>query len=137
MHIGDVVGMPSMNPITDAVLFSHPPSPETLGTKTAPLGSAAWPTWKPGAPDITGTILGPAGASVPGFSGLGDSPAPNGPTSFLSPMPSIVRPPYGATESTTPSVWCQLNTWVTSNPGIAAVVAVGIFAVLKNGGKKR
>jgi hypothetical protein len=154
MHLGDIAPMLSMGPIDASVLFSAVPSPETLGTKSAPLGSALWPTWRPGAPDVVGTILGPANsATVPSLSGLGsdgldqDDPPPaatpdqaittglqTGPITFVSPLPSMIKPSAGQQGPVTPSFFCSLNNWVTNNPGWAALGVVGVFVVLK--GKK-
>jgi hypothetical protein len=153
-RLGDIAPLLSMSPITADVLFSPLPSKSVLATKTAPIGTALWPTWSPGAPDVVGTILGPANSStVPSLSGLGadgldqDDPPPaatpdqaitsglrTGPITFVSPLPSMIKPAAGQQTPVVPSFWCGVNNWVNANPGLAALGVVGVYVFLK--GKK-
>jgi hypothetical protein len=76
--LADIAQMNSMQPINDDVLFSPAPTPGELATLSLPLGSALWPTWSPGAPNTGGTILGPAGATVPSLPPAGSMIAVSG-----------------------------------------------------------
>ena len=147
MHIGDIAPMLSMGPVDENLLFSEAPTEGMLATKEADIGSARFPTWRPGAPTVVGTIFGPANsATVPSLGDDANPPAANptqamstglpaGPITFLSPLPSMVRPAAGRTVATAPSFWCQFNNWVSDHPGLAALGAVGVFFLLKGKSK--
>jgi hypothetical protein len=80
--LGDIVPMSAMAPIDDDTLFATLPAPASvLATSVAPIGSAGFPTFQSSAPGNPGTILGPAGATVP---------------SFVSQTPASWTSPYGA-----------------------------------------
>jgi hypothetical protein len=118
--LGDISDMPSMSPIDFNTLFVAPPSASPTALSTAPIGSAAYPTFQSSVPDAAGTTLGPQGASVPstspaglvtqfsntsayGLSGLADTPAPTlqaaamtgqgaGPITYTTPWPTMTQP---------------------------------------------
>ena len=66
--LGDIVPMAAMQPIDEETLFTNLPTQSPLGTSSAPLGSAGFPTFQATAPSTPGTVLGPAGSTVPELS---------------------------------------------------------------------
>lgn len=77
--LGDIAPLPSMAPIGFDTLFSDLPSSSSqIASSTAPIGSAGFPTFQAQAPDTQGTVLGPAGATIPEV-GLPTSSDPNPP----------------------------------------------------------
>jgi hypothetical protein len=56
---------------------------------------------------------------------------PLAPVSLVSPMPSITAIPNPVTSQ--PSGFCSINSWVASNPMLAAAGVFGLFLLLKGG----
>lgn len=82
--MGDIAPMEAMQPIDQYVLFTQLPTQGVIGTSTAPIGSAGFPTFQATAPQMQGTVLGPSGPAVaelpnsgvgPGLSAPGDLPS--------------------------------------------------------------
>ena len=101
LGMGDIAPMAAMQPIDQDVLFTTLPTTSTLATSTAPLGSAGFPTFQASAPGSAGTILGPAGSTVPelpfptlaanSVPGSG-SPSGSDPLSYTSPYGTAGAP---------------------------------------------
>jgi hypothetical protein len=60
---------------------------------------------------------------------------PLAPITLVAPLPSITAIPNPNTPAPAPSGMCAVNTWVSSNPMLAAGAALGLFLLL-SGGKK-
>jgi hypothetical protein len=159
--LGDIVPMAAMQPIDDDTLFTTLPDPASvIATSTAPIGSAGFPTFQSSAPGTPGTILGPAGATVPSsasqtpaswtspYGGPGspsgtpastlDQVTPNtpaGPITYTNPWPTMIAPPPSDAPAPSPSLMCELGGWVNQNPGLAFLGTVGVYFLLR--GKKR
>ena len=97
--MGDIVPMSAMQPIDAQVLFTDLPSPTNLiGTSTAPIGSAGWPTFRALPPATNGTILGPAGSTIPTL-----APASTGSTGSMDDAGNDGGVPSGAAGTTVPN----------------------------------
>lgn len=149
--MGDIVPMAAMEPIGESTLFTTLPTPGQFATSVAPIGSAGFPTFRATAPPTTGTVLGPAGSTIPAAgqiaasytSAYGDPAATlsqaaqgqgsAGPITYTTPFPSIVAPPPLESFEAPPSFWCQVGTWVNDNPLGAALGIAAAYFVLKGG----
>ena len=66
---------------------------------------------------------------------------PLGPISLVSPMPSITQPSQDQVSTTsvppaqTPPT-CSISTWVSNNPALAALAAVGVYLFMSQGGRR-
>lgn len=115
----------------------------------APYGVPGF--WKAGIPPYVNPMAPNSGANLTvgaammasNSPGRNVAPPPNvktaiatgqgiGPISLVSPLPSITAVPNPAN----PQSSCSFNSWVSQNPGLAALGAFGVFLLLK-GGKRR
>lgn len=105
--MGDIAPMAAMQPITQETLFTQLPTSGLIATSTAPIGSAGFPTFTASAPPTQGTILGPAGTTVPSLSPLSTSNLGTGgsvtPGNAVPQVPAALSytSPYGLTPSPT------------------------------------
>lgn len=103
--------------------------PTVNNTLPDPAFPTAFPLWGVDAAVMRGETV-PATVTKP----LGKDVAP---AQLVAPMPSItpVNPASGTTTDQDGGIGCQLSGFASRNPGMAVMVALGLYMLLKGGAK--